>query len=68
MEERTSGSPACALKAVARPSGSRRSSAFDFSAAGNSSRMRRAIFVVYLTVVIGGLLFFIAVGALSGGG
>lgn len=29
--------------------------------------MRRAIFVVYLTVVVGGLLFFIAVGMLGGG-
>jgi hypothetical protein len=30
--------------------------------------MRRLIFTVYLTVVVGGLLFFIAVGMLSGGG
>jgi hypothetical protein len=30
--------------------------------------MRRAIFVVYLTVIVGGLLFFIAVGMLNGGG
>jgi hypothetical protein len=29
--------------------------------------MRRAIFVVYLSVVIGGLLFFIAVGMFGGG-
>jgi hypothetical protein len=30
--------------------------------------MRRVIFMVYLAVVVGGLLFFITVGALSGGG
>jgi hypothetical protein len=30
--------------------------------------MRRAIFMVYLTLVVGGLLFFIAVGMLGGGG
>jgi hypothetical protein len=29
--------------------------------------MRRTIFVLYLTVVLGGLLFFIAVGMMSGG-
>jgi hypothetical protein len=28
--------------------------------------MRRAIFFVYLTMVVGGLLFFIAVGLMSG--
>jgi hypothetical protein len=29
--------------------------------------MRRTIFVLYLTVVLGGLLFFIAVDLVSGG-
>jgi hypothetical protein len=29
--------------------------------------MRRTIFVLYLTVVVGGLLYFIAVGLVSGG-
>jgi hypothetical protein len=30
--------------------------------------MRRTIFVVYLAGVVAGLLFFIAVGVLNGGG
>jgi hypothetical protein len=28
--------------------------------------MRRAIFFLYLTMVVGGLLFFIAIGVMSG--
>jgi hypothetical protein len=30
--------------------------------------MRRVIFVLYLTLVIGGLVFFTVVGMVSGGG
>lgn len=30
--------------------------------------MRRTIFVVYLAVILGGLVFFMVVGAMSGGG
>ncbi len=35
---------------------------------GNLIGMRRTIFVVYLAVVIGGLVFFMVVGLLNGGG
>jgi hypothetical protein len=37
-------------------------------ASGKLIGMRRTIFVVYLAGVVASLLFFIVVGALSGGG